>query len=494
MPLILLRALAPFALLLAITSDAFAAVTCAPVFSDHLVLQRETPVPIWGQAKPGERITVEFGHQRKATLANEAGSWRVSLDAMPANRTPQILTVRGENVLTFTDVLVGEVWFCSGQSNMEKPFGPRKGQKPTDNSEPEVAAANHPQLRIFQMPQSGKPKGNASVMTWLACSPETLAKSGFSAAAYYFGRELLTTLDMPVGLIHASFGGTRIEAWMPPGAFASSPELTGLEKNKYQAWVPGVQATELYQSMVAPLVPFALRGFLWYQGEANCMDADITLYAAKQRALIASWRSAWQLPPAPFYFALLAPFDYSRWDSFPKKLTPEALPAFWESQIATLDVKNTGLIVTTDLVANVHDIHPTNKRDVGLRFARLALAETYQAKNVQAHSPAFKKLKTAADGKLRVQFEHAQGLRSRDQAALTHFSIAGKDGIFHPAAAIIVKNEVVVSSPLVRSPIDVRFAWQETATPNLVNAAGLPAIPFRTDRNAVVLERAPAAK
>jgi sialate O-acetylesterase len=471
-----------------------AEVTCPPIFSDHMVLQRDLPAPVWGRATPGEQVTVEFAGQRHTATATPAGDWRIILRPLRTSREPRPLTIRGTNTLTFTDVLVGEVWFCSGQSNMEKPFGPRKGQKPVDHSETEVAAANHPQLRLFQMPHSGKSKAGDATQQWLVCSPEALTQSGFSAAAYYFGRELLTTLDVPIGLIHSSFGGTRIEAWMPSTAFSPSPELRDLPQQKYQAWVPGVQATELYASMVAPFVPFALRGFLWYQGEANCMEADIALYPAKQRALIAAWRAAFQRADAPFYFALLAPFDYSRWEKFPKKLTPEALPAFWEAQARTLDVPNTGLIVTTDLAGNVHDIHPTNKKDVGLRFARLALKETYGKKKIPAHGPRFAKFQPLTGARLRVTFTDAAGLRSRDGQPLTDFQIAGLDGVFYPATATVEKNAVIVSSPQVPAPAAVRFAWHETATPNLVNAASLPAVPFRTDTQPIRLERPPTDK
>lgn len=474
-----------------------AEVRCAPVFGDHMVLQRERAVAVWGEAAAGEVVTVEFAGQSKPVTADAAGKWRIALDPLPASAESRTLTVRGANTLTFSDVLVGEVWFCSGQSNMEKPLGPRRGQKPTDNHEEEIRAADHPLLRLYQVTQRGRPQGKITGLRWLVCTPETVVSTEFSAAAYFFGRELQRELGVPVGLIHSSFGGTRIEAWMPPEAFAGDPALRGLESIRYDAWVPGVQPTELYRSMVAPFVPFSLRGFLWYQGETNCMNAEHLVYATKLRALIGGWRAAWGQPDLPFYSALLAPFAYSGQKNWARQLTPDALPALWEAQVRALDVPHTGLVVTTDLAGNGRDIHPTNKRDVGVRFARLALARTYGRSDVPALSPQLLSFNRSWFGrKITLAFAQGEGLRSRDGQPLTGFTVAGKDRQFHPATAVTVGNRLIVSSRAVPRPVSVRFAWHELAMPNLVNAAGLPAVPFRTDDWPLVLEVAkePALK
>jgi len=466
-------------------------VRCALPFGDHLVLQRDRPVNVWGEAAPGEAVTVEFAGQQKAAVASPAGRWAVTLDPLPASAEPRTLTVRGRNTVAFTDVLVGEVWLCSGQSNMEKPLGPRKGQKPTDDYEAEVRRADEPRLRLFQVPWWAEPKAGAPDLRWMPCTPETVMSTEFSAAAYYFGRELVRALGVPVGLIHSSFGGTQIEAWMPAAAFASDPALRDLIHMHYFAWVKGVQPTELYQSMIVPLVPYTVRGFLWYQGESNVMQADGAIYTAKQRALIASWRAAWGEPDAPFYYVQLAPFDYSRWDKFPKRLTAEALPLFWEAQTAGLAVPHTGMVVITDLVRDFHDIHPTDKRDVGLRLARLALAETYGRRDLLAVSPQFAAMRALDGGRVELRFRDAgDGLASRDGRPLTEFTIAGADRRFVAATAVIAGGDlVIVSSPEVAQPAAVRFGWNETAHPNLVNSAGLPAISFRTDDWPVVNER-----
>ena len=465
----------------------FGDVRCAKVFGDHMVLQCDLPVPVWGQAAPGESVTVVFAGQSQTVVADAEGRWRVTLAPLAASAEPRDFSVSAANSLVFSDVLVGEVWFCSGQSNMEKQLGPRKGQRPTEGHELETVAANFPHLRLYQVPRSNQKSGGPALDQWLACTPDNLRASEFSAAAYYFGQQVQRTLGIPIGLIHASFGGTFIEAWMPPAAF-TEPGLAGLEKRALQAWVKGVQPTELYRDMVEPFAPFALRGFLWYQGETNLMNGDIALYAEKQSALIAAWRTAWERPDAPFFGALLAPMDYSKWEKF--TITAEALPAFREEQVRALSAPNTDYVVTTDLVADLHDIHPINKRDVGLRFARLALAGPYDRADIPARGPVFLSMAETADGKaLTLIFEYADGLRTRDGLAPSGFHIAGSDQVFHPATARIEDGKVIVSSAEVPGPVAVRFGWHETATPNLINSAGLPATPFRTDNWTLTLMR-----
>jgi sialate O-acetylesterase len=487
----------PFAtclgLLLAATLHA--GVACPAIFGDHMVLQRDQPVAVWGTAGPGDQITVTFAGQNVTTTADATGLWRVTLEKLKASTQPNTLTVTAINResqienLEFQDVLVGEVWFCSGQSNMEKQLGPRKGQKPTDDYEAELTRADCPPLRLFQGLHTLKPKPGDVTLEWHPCSAEALTAMEFSAAAYYFGRELVRELGVPVGLIHSSFGGTRIEGWIPSETFAVTPELRGLDKIPYESWVSGVQATELYQSRVAPYVPFTLRGFLWYQGEANVMNAEHLAYATKLRALIGAWRAAWGAPEAPFYFAQLAPFNYSHIKVWSKQLTPLALPAIWEAQLAALDVPHTGLIPTSDLAGTGGDIHPTNKRDVGLRFARLALAETYGRKDVAAQAPRLKSARLVGVATYEIALEHADGLHTEGNVAATGFQLAGEDRVFHPADATYhVEGRILVTSQAVIRPVALRFAWDELAMPNLVNAAGLPALPFRTDDWPLVLE------
>jgi sialate O-acetylesterase len=486
--MLLRRTFIPAALLL-LAASVRADVRCASIFTDHMVLQRDRPVAVWGDASPSESVTVEFAGRKTATRADADGHWRAELPAMPASAESRTLSVHGSNTVTFSDVLVGEVWLCSGQSNMEKPLGPRKGQKPTDDYEEEIRNATHPLLRLFQMPQYGKPQKGVLGLQWVPCTPDTIKETNFSAAGYYFGRELLNALNIPIGIIHSSFGGTQIEAWIPDSAFGSHAAIRDLRHVEYQAWVKGVQATELYDSMIAPLVPYTLRGFLWYQGESNVMQSDGAIYTDKMRALIESWREAWSEPAAPWYFVQIAPFDYSKWDKFPKQQTPEELPVFWEAQTQVLKLPHTGMVVITDLVKNLHDIHPTDKKDVGGRLARLALEDTY-GRHILAHSPRFSSMQRDGDGRLALRFtDTGTGLQTRDGKSPTDFTIAGRDRHFVPAHAEIDRDVVIVSSPDVKDPVAARFAWNETATPNLVNSADLPAIPFRTDDWPVARER-----
>ncbi len=469
---------------LSLAAGPLQAVSLPAVFSDHMVLQCDRPVNVWGEADAGEEITIRFGEHRATATADPEGQWQAELPAMPASAEPRELVVSGSEERRFRDVLVGEVWLCSGQSNMEKPLGDKRGQRPTDNHLSEIAAARHPRMRLFQVPHHGEVSRPEQQMRWLPCSPESVVATEFSAAGYFFGRELLVNLEVPVGLIHSSFGGTMVEAWTPRAAIEAEPRLEGVLETEYFAWVDGVQATELWRSMVEPLVPYTLRGFLWYQGEANAMTGESAEYATKLATLVKGWRQAWSNPEAPFYYVQLAPFNYSAWDSFPAWLTPRGLPLFWEAQAAALDeIPHSAMIVTTDLAGDGRDIHPTNKRDVGLRLAHLALRETYGDERRVVHSPRVASAEFGDDGRVVLEFEHVGGgLARADGNPLGQFELAGKGRDFHPAEARIVDDgRVEVVSSLVARPVAVRFAWHETATPNLVNSAGLPAVPYRSD-------------
>ena len=307
-------------------------------------------------------------------------------------------------------------------------------------------------------------------------------ESEFSAAGYYFARTVRTHGEIPVGLIHSSFGGSMIEAWIPAAGLQADPVLEPLLHRRYFAWVEGVQATELYRSMIQPLVPFALKGFLWYQGEANAMYAEEKIYSRKMQALIHSWRKAWQQPEAPFLFVQLAPFNYSEWDKFARQLTPEALPLFREAQDAALAIPGTGMVVTTDLAGNARDIHPVRKREIGERLAWLSLNIALPPEKKEFPQSPRHTGSRILDGGITLEFSNTgKGLRTRDGAAPTGFAIAGPDKVFYPAQARTDGNPVRLTSPEVPAPVAVRFAWHETANPNLVSPEGLPVTPFRTD-------------
>ena len=459
----------------------------ASVFGDNMVLQQQMRVPVWGWAAPGATVTVKFSGQSKSTRAGTDGKWRVKLGKLKASFTPQTLTVEAGETKTFTNILVGEVWLASGQSNMEKPIGKQTGQKPVFNTEQELAAANYPNLRIFKVEKTlaATPRADLEKFNgWQECNSNALDSVSFSAAAYFFGREIHTNLNVPVGLIESSWGGTRIEPWTPPVGFEKIPSLAKLAQTKISTnKISNARPMAIYNAMIAPLAGFALRGALWYQGESNCMgtnDNDYLTYATKMEALVGGWRQVWGEGDFPFYFVQIAPFKYYG-GKMCRAPSPETLPEFWALQShAAQRIKNTGMVVTTDLVDNLDDIHPRNKQAVGHRLALLALDETYD-KEMESSGPVFRKVKFTG-GKAILKFSHADGgLVSKDGQPLTWFTIAGADGKFVPAEAKIAGDTVEVSAAGIEKPVAVRFAWAETAQPNFCNQAGLPAAPFRTD-------------
>ena len=460
----------------------------AAIFGDNMVLQQQMPVPVWGWAAPNAAVTVKFSGQTKSTRAAADGKWLVKLGKLKASFAPQTLVVESGETKTFTNILVGEVWLGSGQSNMEKPVGKQQGQKPTLNAEAELAAADYPSIRIFKIEktlaataQNELPKNSG----WLACSSNALDGISFSAAEYFFGREIFTNLNVPVGLIESSWGGTRIEPWTPPVGFKKNPTLAKLAvpvagTNK----ISNTRPMAIYNAMIAPIAGFALRGALWYQGESNLpgtnADTDYLKYTDKMAALVGGWRTQWHEGDFPFYFVQIAPFKYFG-GKIVRTKSAEMLPEFWTLQSrAARKIKNTGMVVTTDLVDNLDDIHPRDKATVGHRLALLALNETY-GKEIASAGPVFRAAKFSG-GKAVLKFENAgAGLVSKDGKPLTFFTVAGANGKFVSAEAKITGSSVEVFAAGIDKPKAVRFAWTETAQPNFYNAAGLPAEPFRTD-------------
>jgi sialate O-acetylesterase len=464
------------------------------IFGDHMVLQSGQHIPVWGWASPGESITVRFAGQKKQVSAAPGdGAWRVELDPLKASAHPRDLTVSGSETVIFHDVLVGEVWLCSGQSNMQKPLGTWRGQPITTvNYQQELAAANYPLIRLMNIKiyEPDAPARDIDTTQranqdypwagWVPTAPASLDEVKFSAACYYFGRKVYQELHVPIGLVEASAGGSQIEAWTPPSGFASEPSLADfLQASKTpKVQYKGTRISTLYYGMIHPLVPYALRGVLWYQGESNVYHEDGPIYTDKMTALIDSWRAAWGRDLS-FYFVQLPPLLYSVTRSTLVH-SPEVEPVFWEAQTATLKLPNTGMIVTTDL-GDPTNIHPPRKKEVGERLALWALAKDYGRKNIDPSGPFFRGLHVDGN-EATLQFDHiGGGLTSIDGQSLTWFTVAGPDGKFVPAEARITGNQVVVSSPLVPHPTAVRFAWSEAATPNLFSKSGLPAVPFRSD-------------
>ncbi len=409
-----------------------------------MVLQRDAPLPIWGWADPGEEVKVSLGDNVGSTKADAQGQWRVTLNPMSADGKTHKVVIQGANTITLDDVLIGEVWVGSGQSNMEWPL------VNTNHGKEAIKQADSPEIRLFHVPKVNRPMPAKDVnAAWRVCSPQ--AVPGFSAVLYYFGRKLHEELKVPVGLINSSWGGSPIEPWT----------------------VSAKRSGGMYNGMIHPLKPFAVRGVVWYQGETNALQKNGLAYFDKMKALIEGWRQAWENNDLSFYYVQIAPWS--------GRYEPGQLPALWEAQTAALKIPHTGMVVTTDLVDNLGDIHPRNKLDVGNRLALWALAKDYGRKNLVYCGPLYKSMRVAGD-KIRLQFAHADGgLKSSDGKPLTHFEIAGADGKFVPAAASIEDGAVVVKAEGVPQPKQVRFAWIKTARPNLTNGVGLPAAPFQTN-------------
>ncbi len=414
------------------------------VIDSHMVLQRDMPLPIWGWADAGEEVTVTLGAQSLTTNADDQGKWRVTLNAKSADGKSYSLTVKGKNTVKLEDILIGDVWVGSGQSNMEWQL------KNTHGAKEAIAAANHPNIRLLHVPKVQKPAPADDVVAkWKTCTSENVPT--FSAVLYYFGLNLNQEVDVPIGLINSSWGGSPIEPWT----------------------IVDGKSGGMYNGMIAPLQPFAIRGSIWYQGETNVIGKNGLAYYDKTKDLISGWRDSWGQDLA-FYFVQIAPWSGERYE-------PGQLPALWEAQTASLKIPGTGMAVTTDLVDNISDIHPRNKLDVGNRLARWALAKSYGRSDVVYSGPLYKSMK--ADGnRIRIEFAHASGgLKSRDGNPLSEFQIAGADGKFVDATAEIDGTAIVVSANAVSAPKHVRFGWHKLANPNLVNNAGLPASPFQTD-------------
>ena len=464
--------------------------TAAPVLADvrlpkilgsHMVLQRNAEVTIWGWADAGEAVSVggDWLQTPKRTKAGDDGRWRVRVQTGPAGG-PHTLTISGDNTVKLDDVLFGEVWIASGQSNIEmsliKVSGAYTGIQDTQG---EVAAASHPRIRLFQA-------GNFSSKTpledvesgismygippaackWQVCGPETVPT--FSSTAYFFARELHRQLKVPIGIVDASWGGTSAETWTPTaglqqlGLTAELKQATSLPQKSDQK-IP----SRLYNGMIHPLRHLKIKGFIWYQGEGNTRRADN--YLALFSTMISQWRTAFG-EELPFYFVQIAPFNYRGVNA----------ALLREAQLQTLALPQTGMAVTMD-IGNLTDIHPKNKQEVGRRLALRALATDY-GRQVVFSGPIYKSV-TFAGKQLRLTFDHAgDGLSTRDGQPVSQLEIAGDDKVFHPATAVIDGNQLIVSAENVPQPKAVRYGFTSQATPNLMNKSGLPASSFRTDR------------
>lgn len=481
------------------------------IISDHMVLQRDVPVPIWGWASPGEEVAVTFAGQTKTATTDATGRWSIKLDKLSAVG-PQTLTAKGANTVTVNDVLVGEVWLASGQSNMQLPVNGAA------NASEERAAALFPQIRFFSVARhpAVAPETDCEG-SWIVCRPDTVG--GFSAAAYFFGREVHQKVGTPVGLINASWGGTPIEAWIslprqeekkefdpvfapwreklsvPYDAAAAQAGYerqlatwkTNSAKRKADGQAPGNppeapvnprehknRPANLFNGMIAPIIPYALRGAIWYQGENNAQSDYPHLYAIQLPLLIDDWRQRWSQGDFPFAWVQLPNFE--------PKVSRHTAVSQWsevrEAMLHTLAVPNTGMAVTID-VGDPANIHPKNKQAVGHRLALWARARVY-GENIPYSGPLPAGQAINGD-QITLSFTHTDGGLVAREGDVRGFAIAGTDQKWFPAQARIAGEQVIVSSPEVKAPVAVRYGWADNPDCALGNGAGLPASPFRTD-------------
>lgn len=507
-------------LVVVLTVTARADVAPASIFTDHAVLQRDRPIIIWGTAEPGEQVRASLSNDSRASGSTQAaadGRFKLEIPPQPAGG-PYTLTIQGKNKVELRDVLIGEVWICSGQSNMEWPlrssFAPEKA----------IAEAANPKLRLFTVTRSTALEPQRSVKgSWQECTPQSV--ESFTAVGYYFGRDLQKALGVPVGLIHTSWGGTPAQAWASKGSLNSEPKLRyyheqlekslspqarDAAKSAYEAALKKYedalakhkeavakakeegkkppqaprkpQFTEagrgpgnpsvLYNAMIAPLVPYGIRGAIWYQGESNAGKAYE--YQTLFPLMIQDWRQQWKQGDFPFLCVQLAPF---------KKIESQPTESDWaelrEAQLlATKKLPAVGMAVITD-VGEENDIHPRKKEPVGARLSLLARKLAY-GQDITAMGPVYKKMH-AEGNQVTLSFDNLGAGLECHGSKLTGFTVAGSDRKFHPADAQIRGDTVVVTSPEVEKPVAVRFGWTNYPVVNLWNKDGLPATPFRTD-------------
>ncbi len=442
------------------------------LYGDGMVLQREAPLRFHGKAAPGAevRLDLAFGELRRSgrATAGEDGVWSLALEALPASGPGTVTVASGSDSRTLTDVWIGEVWICSGQSNME--WSMRHGIQDTAGFR---AGADQPDLRLFQVPKAStaEPQEDCRA-SWSACTPETVF--GFSAVAYFFGRELLPQVDCKIGLIESAWGGSAAEAWTAPEDLAADPDLAPLLENVEKA-PPNHKASHLMNGMLAPLFGFGIRGVIWYQGESNAGRA--WQYRKLFPTMIRSWRRKFDQGDFPFLWVQLASF---------KAWKPEPGDSDWaelrEAQSLALELPNTGQAVIIDL-GEARDIHPRNKHEVGRRLALIARRVAYGQEVVDG-GPILREWEVRSDGSVRLAFDRvAGGLLELGGGALRGFTVAGEDQVFHHARASIQgRDTVILECPEEPAPVAVRYGWADNPGCNLGNQEGLPASPFRTDR------------
>ncbi|MDR3715154.1 MAG: sialate O-acetylesterase [Puia sp.] len=457
-----------FCLLLAYTSTytsaSFAAVRLPAVISDSMVLQQQSTARLWGWCEPAEMIyiTTSWNHRIDSVKGTRDGNWLLSVPT-PAAGGPYTIRIKAGNTIELKGILIGEVWVCSGQSNME--MSETWGLPDTRSEFPTCANTN---LRFFHIPKttSRQPQDDCKA-SWASCDSNQL--KSFSAVAYFFGKKLSQQLHVPVGLIEAAWGGTAAEVWTPSQYVDADAALKNAADSLQPAdWWPHVPGY-CYNAMIAPVTPFTVAGAIWYQGESNVRTAGT--YAHLLDTMIVAWRRAWNAP-LPFYYVQIAPFAYGH---------QEDAARLREQQDAAARLDHTGMVVISDLVTDTTNIHPKNKHEVGYRLAAWALADTYHQGDSAWRSPWFESLEAKGDKLILHVADAPEGLHLSGPS-VKELYIAGEDRVFYPARLRIEGDRLIVSSPLVRRPIAVRYQYSNAGIGNISGKTGLPLAPFRTDR------------
>lgn len=481
-------------------------VTLPKILSSHMVVQRGQAIHIWGWADPGEQVTVTLRGATASAKADDLGHWSLYLPPEQAGGPYPVTVAGAHNTITLDDVMIGDVWFASGQSNMQMPLAGFPGQAVVSNAAEEIRNANQPSLRLLLIPMKATPYPQQDQgATWTLCTPETA--TNFSAAAYFFGREIASREHVTVGLIDSTWGGTPAEAWMSMDSLGADAALMPVfaqwardsddnsdyarilaqykreddearAANRPMPWHPwrpeSLESWEpawLYNGMIAPAIGFPIKGVIWYQGETNTPFERALTYQRIFTALISDWRKQWQEGNFPFYYVQIS--------SYTSNPAAEDWAAVREAQRRTLSLANTAMAVTID-IGNPDNVHPSDKQDVGHRLALAARALTY-GEQVEYSGPIYRQASNEGS-RIRVWFDHASSGLVAKGGPLTGFEIAGKDKKFVPATTRIDGQSVVLSNPDVPSPEYVRYGWANAPVVNLFNGAGLPASPFTTEK------------
>lgn len=447
-----------------VSTSSFAGIRLPSVISSNMVLQQQSKAALWGWADPAEKIvvTTSWNNLVDSVVAGGDARWNIKITT-PSAGGPYTITLKGSNTIVLDNIMIGEVWICSGQSNME--WSSHQNLKQILDELPNSSNNN---IRLFHITKttSDNPQDNTPG-DWKVCSPESL--KGFSAIGYFFGKKLQHDLNVPIGIINASWGGTPAETWTPANEVISDAELKqAAAQLTPAAWWP-VSRGLTYNAMIAPITNFPIAGAIWYQGEGNTGTA--ATYHKLFTTMIGSWRKAWQ-KEFPFYYVQIAPFKYGN---------RNVGALVQEQQTKTLSYPKTGMVVITDLVDDIKDIHPKNKKDVADRLANWALGETYQKTGVAYKSPLFKTMEINKD-KATLFFENApNGFIIKGSGKATEFYIAGADKNFVAAEVKVEKDRIIVYNKQIKEPVAVRFGFSNTAISNLFSKEGLPVCPFRTD-------------